>query len=351
MARSDKPGILLINTGSPDAPEVPETRAYLRQFLSDPRVFDVSPALRWFLLNFVILPFRPKRSAHAYSQIWGPEGSPLIANSERFCERLREEIPEAEIQIAMAYGRPSVPYAIDHVLAAGATRIVAVPMFPQYASATVGSVLELTYKTCAEKMNVPPVDVLPPFYDDPAFLDAWAEVVRPQLDTFKPDHVLISYHGLPLRQIYKSDPTGSHCLQSEDCCERYLEGNPDCYRAHCLATTKGLIERLGLSEAAYTVTYQSRLGRDPWLTPATDETVEGLPGLGVRRLAVLSPAFVADCLETLEELGIQAKESFIASGGEDLFLISSLNDNPVWVRAFAEILRKNVCLGGVPVSP
>lgn len=340
MKAPEKVGILLMNTGSPDAPHTPETRAYLRQFLSDPRVIDISPLGRWALLNFVILPFRPRQSAEAYHTIWTERGSPLIVHSEDFAEGLRAHLPDALIEIGMAYGQPSIPFVIDRLIDSGATRLLLVPLFPQYASATVGSVLELAYRHAGTKPNVPPISVVPPFYEEPEFLDAWAAVAAPELEAFNPDHVLMSYHGLPERQIYKCDPTGRHCLKRDNCCEHYLEGNPMCYRAHCLATTKGIVERLGLTESDYTLAFQSKLGRDPWLTPATDETVERLAQQGVKRLAVLSPAFVADCIETIEELGIQAKESFEANGGEDFLLIPSLNEHPQWIEGFAGVLRR-----------
>jgi len=340
MSDPHKTGVLLANTGSPDAPEAPETRRYLRQFLSDPRVIDIAPLSRWFLLNFVILPFRPKESSAAYRSVWTDRGSPLIVNSEDFRDGLRRALPDHLIEIGMAYGRPSVPKAIDTLLAQGARRIIVAPMFPQYASATVGSVLELTYKTVASKPNVTALSAVAPFYEEPEFLDAWAAIARPQLDGFNADHILFSYHGLPERQILKCDPTGAHCLKQDDCCERYQEANPDCYRAHCFATTRGIVQRLGFAKEDYTLAFQSKLGRENWLTPATDETVIRLAKSGVKRLAVLSPAFVADCIETIEELGIRAKESFIENGGEAFEMVSSLNSHEAWVNGFASILRR-----------
>ena len=332
-------GVLLVNTGSPDAPETAPTRRYLRQFLSDPRVIDIAAWKRRLLLELVILPFRPKKSAHAYQQIWTAQGSPLIANSRAFCEALKTALPGMEIEIGMAYGNPSVPRAIDTLLARKVSRVLVAPMFPQYASATFGSVLEAVYGYCAHNENVPRLTTLPPFYRDEGFLDAWAENARAQLDAFKPDHILFSYHGLPERQIRKSDPTGRHCLRDGDCCERYLDGNPDCYRAHCFATTRGIVERLGIAKDMHTVAFQSKLGRDPWLQPAADVVLVEKAKSGVKRLAVLSPAFVADCLETIEELGLRGKEDFIAHGGTDFLLVPSLNAHPAWVRAFAGLVR------------
>ncbi len=340
MTDSPKTGILLVNTGSPNAPEVSETRTFLREFLSDPRVIDIAPLKRWLLLNLVILRRRPKVKAAAYRSIWTDRGSPLIVNSEDFRDGLRIVLPDRLVEIGMAYGRPSVPEALDSLIGQGAGRIVVAPMFPQYASATVGSVLELTYKTAAAKLNVPALSIVPPFYEAPEFLDAWAVVAQPQLDAFSADHILFSYHGLPERQIFKSDPTGNHCLKRDDCCERYAEANPNCYRAHCFATTRGIVERLDLAEDGYTIAFQSRLGRDRWLDPAADKTIVRLAESGVKRLAVLSPAFVADCIETTEELGVRGRKSFLDHGGEAFEQVSSLNSDPAWVSGFASILRR-----------
>ena len=345
MSDPEKIGIVLINTGSPDAPGVSETRRYLRQFLSDPRVIDIAPIKRWLLLNLVILPFRPKVSSHAYRQVWTDQGSPLIVNSLAFRDRLRETLPNACIEIGMAYGSPSISDAMDCLSDQGVDRIVIVPMFPQYASATTGSVLEGAYMAASRKLNVPMLSALPPYYADAGYLDAWAEVARPELDAFAPDHVLLSFHGLPERQIRKCDPTGTHCLSKPDCCDRYLDANPNCYRAHCFATSRGIAERLALQENAYTIAFQSKLGRDPWLSPAADERVRELARGGVKRLAVLSPAFVADCLETLEEIGIRAKDDFLKHGGEDFLLVPSLNIHPAWVDAMTRILERHLGKG------
>lgn len=333
-------GILLINTGSSAAPRVPETRAYLRQFLSDPRIIDIPAWKRWIIVNCFILPFRPKRTAHAYAAIWTDRGSPLIAFSEDFRDALRQRLPDARIEIGMAYGQPSIPRAMDTLLAQRVNRLILVPMFPQYASATTGSVLECAYKHAASLWNVPAISVVPPYFDDPGFLDAWAALAQQHLDQFKPDHVLLSYHGLPERQILKGDPSGEHCLKRPDCCDTPVPANDMCYRRQCMETTRGLVRRLRLEPSQYTVTFQSRLGRDPWLTPATDETITELARRGVKRLAVLSPAFTADCLETLEEIGIGGKENFLEHGGAHFLLVPSLNALPQWADAMAAIIRR-----------
>jgi protoporphyrin/coproporphyrin ferrochelatase len=332
-------GVLLINTGSSSAPRTAETRVYLKQFLSDHRVIDIAAWKRWILVNCFILPFRPKHTAEAYKLIWTERGSPLIAISEDFAEALAKELPDMRIEIGMAYGNPSIEAGIDRLIEKGVDRIIIAPMFPQYASATTGAVFERSFTYAAKKLNVPCLAALPPFYDNEDYLDAWQAVAEEKLAAFKPDHVLLSYHGLPERHIRNCDPSGNHCLVKDNCCDTPNDANKNCYRRHCMVTSRALIPRLGLKEGNYSLTFQSRLGRDPWLTPATDQTVEELAKQGVKRLAVLSPAFTADCLETLEEIGMQAKDSFIENGGEAFELIPSLNTHPQWVSAFAGIIR------------
>lgn len=335
-----KTGVILLNTGSAASPHVPDVRVYLRQFLSDPRIIDLPAWQRWIIVNLFVLPFRPKKTGEAYEAIWTERGSPLLAFSEDFCVALQAVMPEAIVKIGMAYGAPSIAQSLDALMAAGVERIIVVPMFPQYASATTGSVVECVYKHCAKQWNVPAISVLPPYFDDAGYLDAWQEVATPALAGFQPDHVLLSYHGLPERQVKKCDPSGTHCLATPDCCAHEVPANRMCYRRHCMETSKALIHRLGLEEGKYSVAFQSRLGRDPWLSPATDETIVRLAKQGVKRLAILSPAFVADCLETLEELGMQGKESFLDHGGEDLLLVPSLNAHPTWVAALRALVAR-----------
>ncbi|MBI4557770.1 MAG: ferrochelatase [Candidatus Hydrogenedentes bacterium] len=333
-------GILLVNTGTTAAPRVAETRAYLREFLSDPRVLDMPALWRWLLLHGVILRFRPQRSAEAYSKIWTPAGSPLLTISRAFQHALQERMPEAVVELAMRYGAPSIADGLRNIVAKHATRIVVAPLFPQYASATTGSILERVYAEAGRLWNVPALTMLPPFYSEPGFLDAWQAVSQPVLESFRPDFVLFSYHGLPERQVRKSDPSGGHCLVKPDCCEVIGPVNQYCYRAQCLATTRALTVRLGLKPNSFATSFQSRLGRDPWLEPATDKFISELPGKGVRRLAVLCPAFVADCLETLEEIGLRARDTFLHAGGEAFQLVPSLNDHPAWVNALANLLSQ-----------
>lgn len=338
MRDNEHVGIMLVNTGTTAAPRPAETRAYLRQFLSDPRVLDAPALIRWFVLNAFILPFRPRKSAEAYQKIWTQDGSPLLVISREVQRGLQECLPNAHIEIAMRYGKPSIADALDTLLARRVERILVAPLFPQYSSAANGSVLEQVYTLAARRWNVPAISALPPFYAEAGFLDAWEAIAKPSLDEFKPDYVLMSYHGLPERHVRKSDPTGNHCLACPDCCGTIGDANQYCYRAHCMATGRALVQRLGLREGTYGASFQSRLGREPWLTPATDKVIPELAKQGVKRLAVLCPAFVADCLETIEEIAMRGKESFVNAGGEDLLLVPSLNAHPVWLDALAGML-------------
>jgi ferrochelatase len=340
MTEDERVGIILINTGTTDAPKPAETRVYLREFLSDPRVLDIPGWKRWLVLNLFILPFRPKRSAEAFARVWTEDGSPLLHLTTMQLEGLRERLPHAEIEIGMRYGNPSIPSAMRKLIDKQVTRIIAAPLFPQYSSAANGSALQRVFELANEEWNVPNVSALPPFYDDAAFLDAWAQVARPRLDEFQPDHVLFSYHGLPERHVIKSDVSGDHCLKKPDCCESICHANRHCYGAQCTATTQMLAERLGLDKSAYSQSYQSRLGRDPWLKPPTDEVLPKLAKDGVKRLAVLCPAFVTDCLETLEEIGLEGRDEFLEAGGEAYALIPCLNDHPAWLDALAKLLKR-----------
>ncbi len=340
MTPDERVGVLLINTGSTDAPRAPETRTYLRQFLSDPRVLDINPIVRWLLLNLVILRTRPKNSAHAYSQIWTDKGSPLIVISNELMDALKQRMPNVEFAVGMRYGNPSIESAFDQLLSKNIDRLIVAPLFPQYSSAANGSALELVYAIAGQRWNVPPISVLPPCYAEPSFIDSWAAVIQPYLDSFKPDLLLMSYHGLPERHVKKSDKTGAHCIANASCCDAIVDANQHCYRAQCYATSRLLAEKLNLAPEQYSISFQSRLGRDPWIKPPTDEVVPALPKKGVKRLAVICPAFTADCLETLEEIAMRAKSDFLTGGGESFQFIPCLNAHPVWVDALKGLLER-----------
>jgi len=333
-------GVLLVNLGTPDAPRPAEVRRYLREFLGDPRVLDMPALARWLLLHLVILPRRPRAAARAYAKIWTPQGSPLRVHGEALGAALARELGgDYVVALGMRYGRPSLREAAERLVEANVARILALPLFPQYSEAATGSAQAKLREELA-RLESPPVSVLPPFYAEPRYVAALAEVTRPQLAAFGPDHVLFSYHGLPERQVRASDPTGSHCLAAPTCCDAISAPNARCYRAHCFATTRAVAGALRLAPGASSTSFQSRLGGTPWIRPFTDEVLPELAARGVRRLAVLCPSFVADCLETLEEIGIRAAEQWQALGGEALRLVPSLNAEPVWVRTIAAWVRE-----------
>ena len=338
--------LLLINLGTPDAPETPAVRRYLREFLSDPRVIDLAAWKRSLLLNAVILPFRPGRSAAAYQLIWTERGSPLLFHGQDLAAALQERLGDAvQVELAMRYGRPSIAAAVQALQAAGIDRVVALPLFPQYASSSWGSAVQELYAQAGRLTNTPSVQVLDSFYADPGYIEAFAQVTRPVLDELAPDRVLMSFHGLPERHMRQSDLSrGEHCLKRDDCCAAVREVNRYCYRAQSYATARALAAALGLTDASYEVAFQSRLGRDPWIQPFTDVRVRELAQEGVRRLAVVVPSFVADCLETLEEIAMRAREDFVAHGGEELRLVPSLNAHPAWVDAILAMLREQTTL-------
>jgi ferrochelatase len=335
---------LLVNVGTPDAPEPGPVRRYLREFLSDPRVIDINPVGRALLLYLIILPFRPRRSAAAYRKIWTAEGSPLLVHGRGLLAALRERMPEHPIELAMRYGDPSIRDALARLREQSCDQLIVLPLYPQYAASSTGSALEQVYRLAAELWNTPYVRVIPPFYDHPGFIAAFAEVGRAKLEALAPDHVLFSFHGLPERQVIASaDP--KLCRASAGCCDRLVDGNRNCYRAQCFATARELAATLGLGpgpglEQRWSISFQSRLGRTPWIKPYTDEVITALAKRGVKKLAVFCPAFVADCLETIEEIGIRARQDFIAAGGETLELVPSLNTHPRWIATVEQLIHE-----------
>jgi len=343
MPSPHRSGVLLVNLGTPDAPDVPSVRRYLREFLSDPKVIDINPVARFFLLEGAILPFRPARSAAAYQKVWLSQGSPLRVHAEALGAAVREALgPEVPVELGMQYGNPSIAWGMKALQGRGVDRVLAAPLFPQFATSSTGSSLEKVFRAASAMWAMPSVATLPPFYDRPEFLDAFAEIARPVLEPFAADHVLFSFHGLPERHLRKADVSGNHCFASEGCCDAVGPENRACYRAQCFATARGLASRLGLAKAQYSVSFQSRLGRTPWIKPFTDLVLPELAKKGVRRVAVMCPSFVADCLETLEEIGLRARADFKAAGGEELVLVPSLNANGGWVRGLVAMLREQL---------
>ncbi len=334
-------GVVLLQLGTPEAPTPGAVRRYLAQFLSDPRVLDMPALGRFLLLHGVILRTRPRRSAAAYQQIWTEAGSPLLLHGQALAQGVGRALgPGFEVVLGMRYGEPSIARAVESLERAGVEQIVALPLFPQYAASSTGSALERLHEEIGSRWNVLPVRTLPDFFDDPRFIDASLAVARPALERFGADHVLFSYHGLPERQVRRSDRTGAHCLADGHCCDAIVAANRWCYRAQCMATTRALAAGLRLDPQAHSTAFQSRLGRTPWIRPFTDEVIPELAERGRRRLAVLCPSFVADCLETLEEIGLRAREQWLEAGGEDLLLVPCVNAAPEWVAGVASMVRE-----------
>jgi len=341
VSSSDKPGLLLINLGTPASASAADVRSYLREFLWDPRVIDIPAWRRWLVLNLLILPVRPRQSARAYSKIWTERGSPLLFHGQDLAAKVQERFGEvAVVDLAMRYGRPSIPEVLERLCRRGISRIVVFPLYPQYSSASTGSSLEKVFSAASKQWNVPYIQVVPPFYDHPAFIAACTDQARPVIREVGPEKVFFSFHGLPERQIHKGDRSGTYCLRGGDCCDRITEINADCYRAQCYQTTRLLAESLHVPEEKRVTCFQSRLGRTPWIRPYTDEVLNEAATRGVKRAVILSPAFVADCLETLEELGMRAAEDWRAFGGERLDLVPSLNASDSWGDAVARIARE-----------
>jgi protoporphyrin/coproporphyrin ferrochelatase len=336
----ERVGLLLVNLGTPDAPRPPEVRRYLRQFLSDPRVLDTSALARFLVLELLILPTRPKKSAAAYAKIWGPLGSPLLVIGRELAEKVQARLGDAvQVELAMRYGNPSIESALDRFERAGVSRLVVFLLYPEYSSAATGSSIEEILRLVGGRWNTPYLQIVPPYFDHPTYIEARAEVARPFLDPM-PERVFMSFHGLPERQIRKSDPTGSHCLARPDCCAEIGASNRYCYRAHCFATARALTARLGIPEERVIVCFQSRLGRTPWLTPATDQVLAEEARKGIRRAAII-PSFVTDCLETLEELGIRGAETWRENGGETLVVVPAVNADDRFVEALIEIAAES----------
>lgn len=345
---SPRTGCLLINVGTPDSPRPRDVRTYLQEFLSDPRVVDLPAVGRWLLLNLVILPFRPAKSGKAYETIWTPEGSPLLFHSRALRDAVQERLgSEVPVELGMRYGSPSIKSALESLRDQGVDRIVVLPLYPQNASSSTGTSLELVFRELGSWWDVPAVSVVEPFFAHPGYIGAWKPVAQPILDDLRPDHVLFSFHGLPERHLSRS--VGGHAI-CEGACKPIGPENRNCYRGQSFATARAIARTLNLPEEAYTVSFQSRLGTTPWIKPFTDHVLVELAQKGIKRLAVFSPAFTADCLETLEEIGMRARESFLEHGGEDLRLIPSLNATPAWVDAVVSMLTAHLPAPAAPLA-
>ena len=334
-----KKGVLLVNLGSPDSTETKDVKKYLDEFLMDERVIDLPYLLRALLVKGIILNTRPKKSAKAYKKIWWPEGSPLIVLSKRLQANLQKKV-SLPVELAMRYGNPSIEHGLTQLNNQGVDEVLLLPLYPQFAMATTETIVVLAEKIKKEKFPTMKLEILPAFYNKKDYIKNLADSIQDSLQNFKSDYILFSYHGVPERHIRKSDVTKSHCQINNTCCVTPSEAHDFCYRHQCLETTRQVAEVLGLEEGKFSTSFQSRLGRDPWLQPYTDATIDGLAQKGIKKLAVVTPAFVSDCLETLEEIGMEAAESFKENGGEHFLSIPCLNDREDWVHTLTSWVQE-----------
>jgi ferrochelatase len=342
-------GLLLMNLGSPDSTKVKDVRSYLHEFLMDKRVMDYPYLFRKLLVDGLIIPFRASKSAAAYQTIWWDEGSPLVVLTRRLQEILRHQL-QLHVGVGMRYGHPSTEGGMDALLSADPSleEVILFPLYPHYAMSSYETAVELAMDIWRRRKFRFRVRTVSPFYNHPSYISALCDSIRPYLDQDF-DELLFSYHGLPERHIRKSDPTGSHCLAAPNCCDQASPAHARCYRHQVITTTHLAAAELGISPEKYGISFQSRLGRDPWLEPSTVRRLAELPAEGKKNLLVVCPSFVSDCLETLEEIAEEGKHIFMAAGGQRFQLIPCMNTHPSWIKAIPEILKSNTGPAEMPV--
>lgn len=327
-------GALLVNLGSPNSPDPKDVKPYLDEFLMDRFVIDVPFLLRAFLVRGIILRKRPERSAAAYRKIWWEEGSPLIVLSKRMFEKVKKQV-DIPMELAMRYGQPTILSGLQKLHDQGVTEVLLFPLYPQHAMASTVTIEVLAEELRAKHFPNMKFTKVPAFYNKPDYIKNLADSIKRQLDTFDYDHLLFSYHGIPERHIRKTDVTKSHCKINGTCCVTPSPAHQFCYRHQCFETTRQVVELLGIPSDKYSQTFQSRLAGDKWLEPYTDVEINKMPGKGIKKLAVVTPAFVADCLETLEEIAMEANHQFKENGGEEFLAIPCLNDGDQWCATVA----------------
>ncbi len=331
-----KTGVLIVNLGTPDSPAVPDVRKYLREFLMDERVIDIPLASRWPLVNLIIAPFRAPKSAKIYRELWTENGSPLLYYGRKNEKELQILLgDEYVVKLGMRYQEPNIKKALDELYKYPLKSLIVIPLFPQYASATTGSVHQKVMEIVSQWIIIPEIKFIDRYFDHPLFIKAFAEKAAATLRDKDYDHFLFSYHGLPERQIYKGS-FRNYC-QLGDCCNTWGAKNLNCYRAQCFETSRLLARELQIPEEKYSVVFQSRLGKDPWIQPYAENVIKSLPGIDKKRVAVMVPSFVADCLETIIEVGDEFKEFFIEAGGEEWIFIESLNDSDTWMKLLVDL--------------
>ncbi|SMP28210.1 ferrochelatase [Algoriphagus winogradskyi] len=341
MNKSGKIGVLLVNLGTPDSTATGDVRKYLREFLMDGRVIDIPVVFRWMLINLIIAPFRAPKSAHEYKKLWTDRGSPLLFHTEDLRDKLIEKLDakQYKVAIAMRYQTPSIEAGLEELQKAHVTKIIVLPLFPQYASASTGSVQDKVMEIARTWQIIPDISFISNFVEQPLFLEAWAERGRAMLEGKDYDKILFSYHGLPERHILKGSVDG-YC-QLGACCNKYGAKNHYCYRAQCFKTTRLIAEKLGIPEEKTVNCFQSRLGKDPWVKPYTDDVIDELNKQGVKKVLAFSPAFVADCLETTVEVAGEYRDKFLEGGGEEWDLVPSLNSENTWVECVKEMVLEH----------
>jgi len=332
-----KTGVLIINLGTPHSPSAADVRRYLREFLMDARVIDIPFWRRFLLINLIIAPFRAPKSAKSYHELWGPQGSPLKVYAQLLEEALGQALGDGFlVKWAMRYQGPSIKSVLSHFKDKGFKSLIVIPLYPQYASSSSGSTMEEVMNVMRSWEVVPEIRLVSQFFDHPLFIKSWVEIAHKYMAREGFDYYLFSYHGLPEHHIFKSS-CDNYCRLG-DCCSVFSSKNRYCYRAQCFETTRLLVQGLGLKEGDYTICFQSRLGKRPWIKPYTDEVIRQLPGQGVKKVLVFSPSFVADCLETTVEIGIEYKKLFLEHGGERWQVVECLNVHPTWVECLKQMV-------------
>lgn len=327
-------GVLLVNLGSPESPTAKDVKPYLDEFLMDKYVIDVPYLLRALLVRGIILQTRPKKSAEAYSQIWTDEGSPLIVISKKMHQKVAQKV-DMPVALAMRYGSMTMQKGLQELKDKGVTEVLLLALYPQYAMASTTTIWVLADELQKEHFPEMTITKVPAFYNKPDFISTLANSIKKHLEGFEYDHLLFSYHGIPKRHIRKTDVTKSHCTIDNKCCVTDSPAHEFCYRHQCYETTRQVVKLLGIPEDKYSQTFQSRLAGDKWLTPYTDVEVNKMPEKGIKKLAVVTPAFVSDCLETLEEIAMRAQEEFKEHGGKEFLAIPCLNDDEEWCNVVA----------------
>ncbi len=335
-------GILLVNLGSPDSPTPKDVKKYLGEFLMDERVIDIPLVARTALVKGIILKTRPKQSAAAYKKIWWDEGSPLIVLSERLQKKIQKQT-SMPVALAMRYGSLTIKKGLQELVDKGVTEVLLFPLYPQFAMATTETITVLAEELRQQHFPHISIESVPAFYNKPDYIEVLSNSIKNHLKGIDYEHLLFSYHGVPERHIRKSDVTKSHCKIDKSCCVTPSKAHEFCYRHQCLEVTRLVAEKLQLKENTYSTSFQSRLGFDPWLLPYTDRTIERLGKKGIKNMAIVTPAFVSDCLETLEEIAMEGQEIFHEMGGQDFTTVPCLNDDQEfvdllsnWINAWAE---------------